>query len=118
MILARCLHDHYELTRAELQRFFGLNLARMGVDFSPLHAACCLRGLPLGSRLLAALNPAMGWTVTDYKLHEIAQLIAGQEIPYPWEEAAKRSTSPGLPAFDVMDADDFDKLRNSKLKRG
>ena len=116
MVLAKCLRDHYVLTRAELQRYFGLDIGRMGSDFSALHAACCLHALPLGSRLLAALDPAMGWGVTDYKLHDILQVLAGHEIPYPWEEAARVSTSPGLPSFGSMEVEDLKALLKRKQR--
>jgi hypothetical protein len=110
------LRDHYALTRAELQRFFGLDLGRMGRDFTPIHAAYCLQALPLGSRLLATLDPSLGWTVTDYKLHDILCALVGHVVPYPWSEEAHRSTSPGLPEFAALDAADFERIRKQKLQ--
>ena len=91
----------------------------MGRDFSPLHAAYCVAGLPLGSRLLAEIDPAYGWTVTDYQLHDIKQMLAGRVIPFPWKRSEQEGTTngPGLPAFGSMTVEDFEKWRESKDKK-
>lgn len=36
-----------------MQRFYGLNLDRMGIDYTPSHAAACVACLPPSSALLA-----------------------------------------------------------------
>lgn len=85
MFLARQLAEHPSQVRADLQRFFGLNLDRLGDEFSAFHAASCLANLPLGASLLSACEPRLQWTQTDYLLHGIMSIAAGKEIPFPWE---------------------------------
>lgn len=57
--------------RADLQRFYGLNLDRMGSEFSAYHAACCLANVPKGSALAAAIDPANEWDESGYLLAQI-----------------------------------------------
>ena len=75
------------LVRADLQRYFGLNLDRMGEEFSAFHAGACLSNLPLGSALLGALEPGCRWTQQDYLLHGLMCMQAGKVIPFPWERS-------------------------------
>lgn len=86
--------------RADLQRYYGLNIDRFGTDFGAFHAAACLSCLPPGSALLAEIDQRTTWNTTDYMLHGIAQMLAGKEIPYPWdkkENAIDGIESEGLP---------------------
>lgn len=58
----------------------------MGEEFSAFHAGACLSNLPLGSPLMAAIEPGCRWTQTDYLLHGLICMQAGKEIPFPWEK--------------------------------
>lgn len=73
--------------RADLQRYYGLNLDRLGVEFGAFHAASCLSCLPLGSSLLSKIEPRYSWTSLEYLIHGILCSLAGKEIPFPWEKA-------------------------------
>lgn len=72
--------------RADLQRYYGLNLDRLGTDFSAFHAAACLSCLPLGSSLLSAIDGRANYTYGEYLLHSIMSMLAGKEIPFPWDK--------------------------------
>lgn len=75
------------LVRADLQRYYGLNIERMGVEFSAFHAAECLSCLPAGSLTLAELDKRLTYGNVEYMLHAIMTGMAGKEIPFPWEKA-------------------------------
>ena len=96
--------------RADLQRYFGLNIEHMGHDFSIWQAAACLRCLPLGSNLLTKIDPQMGYTKEDYLLHGIRDALYRQHLPYPWE--INRETS-GQGTFDAVPVDEFDAWRKN-----
>lgn len=57
--------------RADLQRYYGLNLDGMGADYSCAHAAALLAHMPYGSALGMAVDPSQAWTSTDYLLRQI-----------------------------------------------
>lgn len=90
--------------RADLQRYYGLNLDRIGADFSAFHAAACLSCLPPGSALMLEIDERTAWATTDYLLHGIAQMLAGKEIPYPWDK--KKSGIEGIEA-EGLPLDEF-----------
>ena len=90
--------------RADLQRYYGLNLDGLGIDFSAFHAAACLACLPLGAQTLARVVPATQYTYTDYLLHAIIRAITGEEIPYPW--AKKKSGIEGIDT-EALPFDEF-----------
>lgn len=69
-----------------MQRYFGLNLDRLGVDFGAFQAGACLSCLPLGSALLADMEPSCRWTAQEYLLHGLLCAVTGKEIPYPWDK--------------------------------
>ena len=62
MALARVLNEHEGALRADFQHYFGLDIDRMGVDYSALHAADLAANLPEGSRVLASIDPQSVWT--------------------------------------------------------
>lgn len=78
--------NHPAQLRADLQRYYGLNIERMGEEFSVWHAAECASCLPLGSSLLAKIDPKLGWTNKEYMLHGIMCALAGSQIPFPWDK--------------------------------
>lgn len=96
-----CLHEHPVETRADLQRYYGLNLDRMGTDFDAFHAGACLQCLPLGSALMARLEPSCAWTVNDVLLHAIMSMLAGERLPYPWEEGRSNGGLPDIGALPL-----------------
>ena len=83
-----CLHEHPTELRADLQRYYGLNLSDMGRTFDAFHAGACAVSLPLGSSTMARVNPACAWTYANYQLHAILCAIAGKQLPYPWDEGS------------------------------
>ena len=88
MFLAWCWKHHRAEIRADFQRYYHLNIERMGTDFSVWQAAACAVRLPLGSSLMAAIDPKAQYTITDYLLHRLGDMLAGKHIPFPWETPA------------------------------
>lgn len=86
MFLAFAIRTHPVQVRADLQRYYGLNIDRMGSDFGAFHAAGCIACLPTGSALLSAIDGRLAWGTSDFLLHGIAQMLAGKELPFPWDE--------------------------------
>lgn len=105
MALAAALDRYPAEAEADLQRYYGLNIQAMGRDFTALHAAACLSCLPLGSALLARLDPRAQWTVTDYMLHGILTALTGKEIPYPWskKETGIEGVGAGMPVDEFRE---------------
>lgn len=100
--LAYAIAEHPAETRADLQRYYGLNLDRLGRDFGSFHAGACLACLPPGSALMARIDEATSWTATDHILWVIYQALVGKELPFPWD---KRGS--GLPDLEGVDVDEF-----------
>ena len=71
--------------RADLQRYYQIDIEHMGKEHSVWQVAACVCCLPLGSALLAAVDPRNCYSVTDYLLHRIGDLLAHEHIPFPWE---------------------------------
>lgn len=69
------------------------------------HAAACVVNLPLGSSLLARIDPRLQYTIEDFRLHQILESIVGEHINYPWEESAQQGA---LPALGALPKDEFD----------
>ncbi|MBQ6453752.1 MAG: hypothetical protein IJJ14_05300 [Coriobacteriales bacterium] len=76
---------HPTEVRADLQRYFNLNIERMGKDFSVWQVAACVCCLPLGSATLTAIDPRNRYTIEDFLLHRIGDFLAHEHVPYPWE---------------------------------
>lgn len=91
--------------RADLQRYFGLNLDRLGVEFGAFHCAECIANLPLGASLLREIDPRFGWTNQEHMLHGIMCGLAGKEIPYPWDKSGGIDglDTQGLPLDEFRD---------------
>lgn len=98
--------------RADLQRFFHLDIDRVGADFSIWQAAACVACLPMGSSLLQAIDPKLQYTTTDFLLHRIGDLLAREHIPFPWEKGEQ-----AIADFRVMDKDAFDAWRSGNTWR-
>ena len=96
--------DHPTELRADLQRYYGLNVDAMGRDFTANHAAACAACLPMGSATLAAYEPALRWTWTEHKLHELESILARRLLPYPWDKAAPSSVEfEAAPVDELME---------------
>ena len=80
------MHRYPAQVRADLQRYYGLNLDRFGVDFGAFHAGACLCNLPIGSATMAAIDERATYTRSEYMLHAIMCGLVGKAIPYPWEK--------------------------------
>lgn len=57
--------------RADMQRTYGLDLDRMGTDYTVAHAAELASRLPAGSLTLGAERPELAWTDRDWMLWSI-----------------------------------------------
>ena len=70
-MLACLLARHPDELRADFQRFYGLNLDGMGVDYSTLHAALLAACLPRESATVRAERPEATWGDDTYLLAAI-----------------------------------------------
>lgn len=61
MALASALRIHPDEVRADFQQFYGLNIDRMGDEYSEAHAASLLSQLPAKSRVFRAERPELEW---------------------------------------------------------
>ena len=57
--------------RADLQRFYGLDIDRMGCDYSVAHAAACAANMPRDSACVRAVSPVAAWSDETYLLAQI-----------------------------------------------
>ncbi len=105
MFLVGLWMEYPDEVRADLQRYFGLNIEHMGTEFSCWQAAACLRCLPLGSALLAKVNPAAQYTRAELYLHGLLDAAAGKHLPFPWENDETREK---IADFEAVPADEFD----------
>lgn len=114
MFLVWCWKHHRTELRADLQRYYNLNIERMGADFSVWQAAACAVRLPLGSSLMAALDPKASYTQSDYLMHRIGDILAQKHIPYPWESTADVPVAD----FGTMPIDDFRAWHDEHFGKG
>ena len=103
---------HPTEVRADLQRYYHLNIERMGEEFSIWQAAACVCCLPMGSSLLAATDPKLQYSMTDYLLHRVSDLLAGKHLPYPWEAETRRA----IADFGSLSVDEFMEWRNREWR--
>ena len=74
-MLAALLGNHPDELRADLQRFFGLNLDRMGLDYTVAHAAACAANLPREAACVRAVAPEAAWSDETYLLSACEYLL-------------------------------------------
>lgn len=98
--------------RADLQRFFGLNIDEMGIRFSALHAAECLAYMPSGSALEAAEAKQPIADPSDLLLWMICRRFIPGLPKWPWEEPET-----GLPDFGSVPVDQYEEWRQSRIRR-
>lgn len=111
MFLVVAWKMHRAELRADLQRYYGMNIERMGQDFSIWQAAACAARLPLGSSLMAAIDPKAQYTQSDFLIHRIGDILAGKHIPYPWENETERPVAD----FGSMPIDDFKRWHEERF---
>lgn len=70
MLLARMLGEHPAHVRADMQQYYGLNLERMGIDYSMRHAADLVAMLPSKSRTFRVIDERNEWDSSEYLLAE------------------------------------------------
>lgn len=87
--------------RADLQRFYSLNLDRMDIDYTQSHAAACVACLPLGSALYARINPDLKMLLKDLPVSAITR-------------ALKKPVNPDEIEYGSMSIADFDAWLKSK----
>lgn len=76
----------------------------MGKSFDVFHLAALTACLPLGSKVLARIDPSLNYTYTDHLLHAILSALCSKPVPYPWD---KEDNGP-LPEFGSMPVDEFE----------
>ena len=103
---------HPTEVRADLQRYYNLNIERMGTDFSCWQAAACVCCLPMGSSLIAAENEQATYSMEELLLHGIRDLLAHEHLPYPWEEAPTRA----IADFGSMTVEEYEAWKKKKWR--
>lgn len=79
--------------RADFQQYYGLNIDRVGRDYSTVHAADLAVMLPSNSRVYLAINPDNAWTLEA----QLAAAMANAARDLVWLEAdtkRRRSNRP------------------------
>lgn len=71
-MLAWVMHNHPGELRADLQRFYHLNLDRMGTEYRPRHVAEIIPHFPPESSLVRAIKPGAAW---DFKEHLLVAIL-------------------------------------------
>lgn len=69
------MRRHPDELRADFQQFYGLNLDRLGVDYTRAHAAALCVQLPRESRLVRAMEPANEWGDAEYIAHAMEHTL-------------------------------------------
>lgn len=94
-MLAHLLRAHPAELRADFQRYYGLNIDGMGVDYSLFHAADLAAMLPQDSRCGIAEDPANEWTLD----RQLLALIEYYEHSWVWahtKDAKRKANRPKL----------------------
>ncbi|WP_270207996.1 hypothetical protein [Eggerthella lenta] len=101
--------------RADFQQYYGLNIDRMGREYSALHAADLAVMLPSNSRTYLAIDPENAWTLEA----QLSAAVVNAARDLVWLEAdAKRRMSnrpkpigprpaPSSPDAEAIDADGY-----------
>lgn len=75
----------------------------MGKSVSVRHVAALAANLPRGSKALAEVDPALGWTVEEHLLFGIANMLREEPQPYPWEEQAGKK-------YTAVEIDEYNRI--------
>lgn len=84
-----------------MQRFYNLNLDRMGEDYSAEHAAACIACLPMDSALFARVNPTCKLLLKDLPVKALT-------------DALTRNKGTEDVEYGSMPVEDFDRWLKSK----
>ena len=114
MMLAEAWAEHPVELRADMQRYYGLNIDGLGRDYDAWHLAACVACLPLGSTLMASMDERGAWTMTDLMLYLLMQRACGQQPSMPWE--ADASDTGVLPDIEPMYLDEFEAWHSQEWK--
>lgn len=71
-----CLREHSIELRADLQRYYGLNIEDAGSGYSVYHAACLVSCLPQESATFRAIDPDSCWGLLETLLVRIEHDLA------------------------------------------
>lgn len=71
MTLVVLLSDHESPVRADLQRFYGVNIDEAWGNLSPKHLACLVAELPPGAQTWRAVGGSLSWTDDMFLLASI-----------------------------------------------
>lgn len=76
-----------------MQQYYGLNIDRMGIDYSHLHAAVLVEQLPPNARIYIAEDPNLLWDTQTWLLWQMEydlRILAWQNT----KDAQKRRNEP------------------------
>ena len=75
MTLVQLLSASRDELEADFQQFYGLDLSRMGDDFTVAHAAVLASQLPREARCLREIDPNLAWSDETAALASIQYLV-------------------------------------------
>ena len=93
--------------RADMQRYYGIDIGRLGDGLSAWHVSACAAHLPPGSATLAAADPMLKWDFTQHLLFKILRMLSAEHIPYPWEEADDCGLLPEFAPLPVEEMEEW-----------
>lgn len=96
-ILAHLLRVFPAELRADFQRYYGLNLDGMGVDYSIAHAADLAACLPNNSRCGIAEDPANEWTIE----HRLLAFIEYYTHAWVWAHTKDAKRKVNMPQLKI-----------------
>lgn len=104
MFFAKVYRDYEPELRADLQRFFGVNLDHViQGEVSVHHCACLASNLPLGSATLAKIDRRLSFTNADWLL--LALVNSWRETPIdPFKENKNKQ---GIRSMSVDDMAEY-----------
>ena len=111
MFLATCLTDYPSELRADLQRFYGIDLDSLGRGTTAWQMSACIANMPMGSKLAARFEPAAALNTTEHLLFGIIDSLAGKRVKRPWEKSDN-----GIPDHVSMPVDEFEQWYAKQFK--
>lgn len=105
MFFALCIREHPTALRADLQRYYFMNLDELGSKFTIWQASACAVCLPPGSKLMGEIDERLSWSITDILIHNLYDFFAHKHVPFPWENAHDHQNN--LPEFEALPLDEF-----------
>lgn len=107
MMLAKMANERPTDLRADMQRFFGIDADALGNGVGAWQMSACLARMPRGSAILASVERATEYTISDTYLHAILCAIGRKWIPFPWEKEDDGNVAPSLGSIDVSEFDEW-----------